>query len=406
MQKDNILVAQSGGPSCAINASLVGLIKKAYRSNLKIIGSMHGIEGILAEDFVDLSDLSGDELELLKTTPSMALGSCRYKIPSDDKKIYQDIVNIFIKHDIKYFFYIGGNDSMDTVKKISEYISSINFDISVIGIPKTIDNDLMCTDHTPGFGSAAKYIITTMNELIRDLSIYNMTSITIVETMGRNTGWLTLAAGVPLFLGKNKPDLIYIPEVVFDEKEFLLSLSEKLKSSKNIIVVVSEGLKDIHGDYIGQSSKLKQKDNFGHLYLSGVSKYLERLVKSNLGVKVRSVELNLMQRCAGHIASKTDLDESERIGGRALNYALNNHTGITVIYHRISSDPYEVGISTTDVSNIANLEKKVPNEWFNLYDPKVQKEIVDYILPLTQGSPKQYLDENGFHKYYTVKRNL
>ncbi len=403
--ENNILVAQSGGPSCAINASLAGVIKNAKKHNLNIYGAFNGIEGILNENFIKLSDISEEDLNLLIHTPAMALGSCRYKLKENDTKILDKISNIFIKYNIKYFFYIGGNDSMDTVKKISSYFKQINNNIKVIGIPKTIDNDLMNTDHTPGFGSACRYIITTINELIRDLDIYSIPSITIIEIMGRNAGWLTLAAGMPLFLGQNKPDFIYLPEVPFSNKLFIDSINERFKETNNIIIVVSEGLKNYDGEYIGQDSKSGQKDNFGHIYLSGVSKYLEHLVRSTIGCKVRSIELNLMQRCSAHIASKTDLDEAEKIGFEALNVALENHTGVTMIYERISSNPYKSNISFTDVSNVANLEKKVPDKWLDIYNKNIQKEIVDYILPLTKGIPDTFLDDNGFNKYFIIKKS-
>ncbi len=405
--KKNIVVGQSGGPSCAINASLAGVVSAGIKSAEigKVYGSFNGIEGIIKNNLVDLSDTTEKELELLKITPAMALGSCRFKMPTDfNSEVYSKIVDTFEKNDIGCFFYIGGNDSMDTVLKLSQYFEQKGIDIKVVGVPKTIDNDLMLTDHTPGFGSSARYLTVTVNELIRDISIYDIPSVTIVEIMGRNAGWLTLAAGMPYFMGGNKPDYIALPEQVFDENEFIDTISNKLKTDNNIIAVVSEGLKDKNGEYVGSDSKSGAVDNFGHKYLSGVGKYLELLVKEKIGCKVRSIEINLMQRCAGHLASQTDLDESKIAGEKGVEFAVAGQTGIMVAYNRVSDAPYKIEYQAVPVKDVANFEKKVPTEWLEFENEQAKAKIVEYILPLMQGEVKQQLDENSLPQYFIIKK--
>lgn len=397
--KYNILVGQSGGPSVAINASLAGLIKSASNNiNINnIYGAKNGIKGVLCDNIIKLNDFINDtNLNILCQTPSMALGSCRYKLSSD---VYPKIKDIFLKYNIKYFFYIGGNDSMDTVLKLDNYFKDNLIDIKCIGIPKTIDNDLTITDHTPGYGSSAKYISNTVNEIIMDSQIYPIKSVTIVEVMGRNSGFLTLAGALPFFLGNNTPHIIAIPEVPFDEDNFINKIVSIQNNHNNIICVISEGIKNIHGEYIGESTKSGKKDIFGHSYLSGVGKYLENLVSSIIGCKVRSIELNVMQRCSSHIASKTDIEEAFKIGEKAIEFALNGKTGITLVYNRISNNPYKIEIGYVDVAEVANQVKTVPSKWFELDNDSVQSEICEYLLPLIKGDISHMQDENGFPIY-------
>ncbi len=400
---NNILVGLSGGPSVAINSSLAGVIKAATESNKfgKIYGAQHGIEGVLKDKIVDLSPYADEyNLSLLMQTPAMALGSCRHKLNEESYPLVKDMLD---KYEIGYFFYIGGNDSMDTVLQLDRYFKKNNIDIKVIGIPKTIDNDLPETDHTPGFGSSAKYLYHTISEITRDSEIYPIKNVVIVEIMGRNSGWLTLAAALPRFLGGNAPHIIAIPEVIFDEEVFINQINESFKTTKTVICVVSEGIKTANGEYCGMDAKSGIVDNFGHTYLSGVGKHLERLVMCKIGCKVRSIELNVMQRCASHLASKVDLEEGRIIGEKAVEQAVLGESGITMVFKRISNNPYEVKIETTDVFNIANKAKDVPKEWFDLDDKKVQKEIAEYLLPLIQGEVERITDNTGLPIYIDIK---
>ena len=400
MEKKNLLIAQSGGPSAAINATLAGVIAKAQQSPEigRILGSRHGIEGVLTETYVDLTDFA--DLERLKATPAMALGSCRFKLPADfTDPIYGRIEASLADMEVGYFLYIGGNDSMDTVDKLSEYYAGRPGAPAVIGLPKTIDNDLPGCDHTPGYGSAARYLAMTMEELIRDTAIYALPSVTIVEIMGRNAGWLTLAAGLPRLRSGQKPDFIALPEVPFDEKDFLAKLRTRIRESQNIIVAVSEGIRDLNGDYVGSNTKSGVLDSFGHLYLSGVGKYLEGLVKHEIGCKVRSIEVNLMQRCAGHAASQTDLEEAFAAGEFGVEMAVRGESGRMAVLLRREGEPYHFYCESVDVKACANGERLVPERWFDLEDAAVQKEICAYLLPLMKGDVPQFRDEYGFADY-------
>lgn len=396
----NLIVGQSGGPSVAINATLAGVISAAQKSEKigKVYGAKNGIEGILNDTVIDLTEFS--DFEKLKVTPAMALGSCRYKLPQDISDPAYEKIDAFIKkYNIGFIAYIGGNDSMDTVSKLSRYYEGKEDAPFVIGLPKTIDNDLTETDHTPGYGSAAKYLAVTMNELIRDVSIYNLKSVTIIEIMGRDAGWLTLAGGLPRFMGGEKPDIVAIPEVAFDEKKFIETVRERMKVTNNIVVAVSEGIRDKNGDYVGSSTKSGAVDIFGHAYLSGVGKYLERLVKNEIGCKVRSIELNLMQRCSSHLASLCDIEESFEVGEYGVKAMLSGETGKMVAIKRISDKPYKSDFCTIFIDNAANKDKPVPEKWYNLEDKTVQKEICDYILPLIKGEPKKFENEFGLYDY-------
>lgn len=388
----NCLIAQSGGPTSVINASLGGCIEKALKTETinKIYGSLHGIVGILNDNIIDLSDIfkdNNEKLEILKTTPGMYLGSCRFKLidPADDDSQFKLIFKTFEKYQIKYFFYIGGNDSMDTVMKLSRYAKENNIDIKVIGIPKTIDNDLFGIDHTPGYGSAAKYISTIMLEIAHDTYIYDMESITIVEIMGRHAGWLTAAAALSKNHYFNGPDLIYLPEVPFSKEQFIQDIIEVQKTKKNIIIAISEGIKDELGNFISSTSS--KKDAFGHSQLSGTGKTLETLVRSSLGCKVRSVELNILQRSAMHIASQTDINEAILVGKKAVEFAAKGRTGEMIVFNRISNDPYAIEIDSINIELVANKEKLIPREWINKQGNHINNELIEYIKPLIIGEP-------------------
>ena len=389
MNQSNCMVAQSGGPTVAINASLAGVIAGVRQSGKYDVcyGAINGILGILNERFLNLTEVVNDDekLERLKVTPAMYLGSCRHKLPNykDDDSPYVFIFNQFVKMNIKAFFYIGGNDSMDTVLKLSDYAAKINSDIRIIGIPKTIDNDLCMIDHTPGFGSAAKYIASTMLEVAHDTFIYAVKSVTIVEIMGRDAGWLTASSALARNRYNTAPHLIYLPEVAFDKEQFLNDIREKLKTLNNVIVAVSEGIRDENGDYITASKAVA--DQFGHQQLSGAGKALEFLVKENIGVKVRSVEVNVLQRCAAHMASKTDLDESFTLGKKAVFLAEEGITASMVILERISNMPYQVRYDHAPIAGIANEAKSIPREWINEAGNDIMPELYDYLKPLIQG---------------------
>lgn len=406
----NLIVAQSGGPSAAINATLAGVIAAAKAAAAgettaspaagisRIYGGLHGIEGILEDRLVDLTDFT--DFERLKATPAMALGSCRCKLPPAEQRdaaSYRKLAGIFQDYDIGYFLYIGGNDSMDTVLKLSQVFSQEG--IAFVGLPKTIDNDLPLTDHTPGYGSAARYLAVTMGEIIQDTAIYAAKAVTIVEIMGRNAGWLTLAAGLPRFTGGSKPDIIALPEVPFDEEEFLAAVRSTLERSPNAVIAVSEGIRDKNGQYVGSSAKSGAVDIFGHAYLSGVGKYLEGLVKQEIGCKVRSIELNLMQRCSAHLASLTDIEEAFDLGKAGVERALSGETGRMLTINRISDSPYAVSIQSADIRQVANQERLVPERWHNLDDPAAVRDICAYILPLIKGDVPQFRNAFDLNEY-------
>lgn len=398
----NLIVAQSGGPSAAINATLAGVIAAAQEAGEvgRVYGGLHGIEGIQAGKIVDLTGFS--DFERLKATPAMALGSCRCKLPpveERDAEIYRRLREIFASYDIGYFLYIGGNDSMDTVYKLSRLFAGEEGAPVFMGVPKTIDNDLPLTDHTPGYGSAARYLAITMSEIIQDTAIYNVPAVTIVEIMGRNAGWLTLAAGMPRFTGGMKPDIIAIPEVPFDEDAFIRQVREGLRHTPNIVAAVSEGLRNKSGDYVGSSAKSGAVDVFGHAYLSGVGKYLEGLVKRQIGCKVRSIEVNLMQRCSAHLAAGVDLEEGFALGREGVAAALRGETGRMVAVERLSDSPYAIRLRTVAIEDVANLEQLVPEKWRDLDNPQAVREIRDYILPLMQGDVPQFRNRFGMNDY-------
>ena len=389
MNQSNCMVAQSGGPTAAINASLAGVISGIKKSGKydTCYGAINGILGILNERYLNLSEMIPDEetLNRLKVTPAMYLGSCRHKLPDykDDDSAYVFIFNQFAKLNIKAFFYIGGNDSMDTVLKLSDYAAKIKSDIRIIGVPKTIDNDLCMIDHTPGFGSAAKYIASTMLEIAHDTFIYAVKSVTIIEIMGRDAGWLTAASALARNDYNTAPHFIYLPEVAFDKEQFLTDIRNKLKTLNNVIVAVSEGIRDKNGDYITASKAVA--DQFGHQQLSGAGKALEFLVKENIGVKVRSVEINVLQRCASHLASRTDITEAYQVGGASVEAAYRGETGKMCAIRRISDMPYRTETEMVDVQKVANLEKRVPDDWISPDGMHVTEAFHHYARPLIQA---------------------
>ena len=406
MNLKNCMVAQSGGPTVAINASLAGVIRGVYASAVydTVYGSLNGITGILNNKLTNLTALMDEHpeyLDRLATTPAMYLGSCRYKLPDymDDDSPYVFIFNQFETYHIEAFFYIGGNDSMDTVLKLSEYARKIGSSVRIIGIPKTIDNDLCETDHTPGFGSAAKYIASSLLEIAHDTFIYAVKSVTIVEIMGRDAGWLTAAAALARNEYNSAPHLIYLPEVPFDADDFLLDVKRLLFERNNVIIAVSEGIRDASGAYISASEGTV--DNFGHSQLSGAGKTLEFLIKEKLGVKVRSVEINVLQRCAAHLASRTDLEESMALGEKAVALSEEGVTASMVTINRVSDAPYQVEYGYAQIAHIANEAKSVPAEWIAPSGNDVTQPLIDYLTPLTQGESKVAY-ENGLPVYMDV----
>ncbi len=385
----NIAVAQSGGPTAAINASLTGVFNGAEMCPDidEIYGAENGIEGILNDRLLNLRNILMDEhdKELLMKTPSTILGSCRFKLKDfeQDEESYLKILDTFNKHNIKAFFYIGGNDSMDTVMKLDRYFTAQGIDIKVVGVPKTIDNDVTETDHTPGFGSAAKYVATSMQEIIRDCRVYSIPSVTIVEIMGRDAGWLAASSCVLRANGEPAPHMIYLPESDFSPEKFLADVKQAQLRYKAVIVAVSEGVRcDIAVDDDAAV------DAFGHTMLGGIGKKLEKFVAANMGCKVRSIELNVMQRCSSHIASLTDITEAERIGREAVAAAIERgESGVMMCFKRISNNPYRCEVVSAEIAKIANQEKKFPKEWINLEGNNVTIDALNYFLPLIQGEP-------------------
>ncbi len=394
--KGNAIVGQSGGPTAAINATLAGVIKGAMQSEHieKVYGMKNGINGLLIEDIIELDAYfpSEDEFERLKRTPAAALGSCRRKLPvegdSKYKQTFEKIIDVFKKYDIRYFFYIGGNDSMDTVAKLSKYTGECGYDVRIIGVPKTIDNDLLGTDHTPGFGSAAKYISVSMQEILRDTAVYTVKAVTVVEIMGRDAGWLTASSELGRLLGLPSPDLVYLPERAFNADEFFADLKTILAVKPNVVVAVSEGLQYADGRFVGEGTQGGATDAFGHKYLAGTGKALELMIKDKLGIKVRSVELNLPQRCASHIASLCDIEESFGVGIAAVSAAAQgvSREMMVILRNNDSADePYSSVYGHMDIDLIANRTKFVPKHYINDRGNHVTDECLRYILPLIEG---------------------
>ncbi len=405
----NAVVGQSGGPTAAINATLSGVIRGALDAKQKgIIGTLYGmrngIEGFLREDLVDLFKTFEDvsDLGTLEATPAAALGSCRKKLKSheEDADTYAKILEILKKYDIRYFFYIGGNDSMDTVLKLSRYAASHDYELRVVGVPKTIDNDLMATDHTPGFGSAAKFVATTVAEIVRDINVYTMDAVTIVEIMGRDAGWLTASAALASLNGEG-PDLVYLPERVFDEERFINDVKDRLKDHPAILVAVSEGVRFADGEYVGAGTQSGAVDVFGHKYLAGTGKVLESIVKNRIGCKVRSIELSLTQRCASHMASLTDINESVTVGKGAVEAAISGKTGVMMTIERAVGEDYVTTVRCADIAGIANAIKTVPDEYINEDGNGITEAGIEYLKPLIMGElPLEYV--NGLPKHFVI----
>ncbi len=402
MLKGNAIVGQSGGPTAAINATLSGVIRGVLAAKDEgiidtLYGMRNGIEGVLRRDYVNLTDLfSGDNALLtdLEHTPAAALGSCRKKLPQDSgDPLYETLFSEFEKMNIRYFFYIGGNDSMDTVAKLTAAAKVRHYDMRIMGVPKTIDNDLAGTDHTPGYGSAAKYIAVSVGEILRDCSVYTIPAVTIVEIMGRDAGWLTAAAALPSLVFGEGPDLVYLPERTFSVEEFLSDVRAALARHPGVVVAVSEGVRNADGEYIGSLGQSGAVDAFGHKYLAGTGKVLENIVKESIGCKVRSIELSLPQRCAAHLASATDLAESVTIGRAAVAAATGGATGCVMSYRRIEGENYAVTTETTPVTKVANLIRTVPAEFINRAGNGITPAGLRYILPLIQGeATPRYVD--------------
>lgn len=391
--KHNLLVAQSGGPTCAINATLAGVVSEAMIRDEAgcIYGGQNGIEGILQKKIVDLGIYIRNtrDLDKLSQTPAAALGSCRFKLPApeEDESQYQRLVEIFREYGISYFIYIGGNDSMDTAAKISRYFRSKGIrDIKVVGAPKTIDNDLVEIDHCPGFGSAARYIAVTFGELERDVAVYDSFGVTIVEVMGRNTGWLTAASALSRLDGNRGPDFIYLCERSFSVRAFLEDIGSRRGENRNLLVAVSEGLRDENGNYLSEQTPGKLQDVFGHKDIAGTGSMLAGIVRREMGCKARALELNLMQRCAAHLASRTDLNESRLLGAKAVQCALSGRSGVMATLTRCPGESsYRIRLGSVDLERVANREKTVPVEWINGRGNDVTAEMIEYLAPLTEG---------------------
>ena len=389
--KGNVIVGQSGGPTAVINASLAGVFKTARdRGAKKVYGMLHGIRGLLEEKYVDLSQhIKSDlDIDLLKRTPSSFLGSCRFKLPEikDDTEIYDRIFGILDKLEVEYFFYIGGNDSMDTIKKLSDYAILNGSKIRFMGVPKTIDNDLAVTDHTPGFGSAAKYIASITKEVIRDGLVYGTKSVTILEIMGRNAGWLTGAAALAKGEDCEGPDMLFLPEITFDVDKFMRKVGELQEKKGSVVVAVSEGVKVADGRNVCElTDNIDFVDAFGHRQLTGTARYLAEKISREVGCKTRAIEFNSLQRCASHIVGRVDITEAFQVGGAAVKAAFEGETGQMIILKRVSDDPYLCVTDLYDVHKIANVEKKVPLEWINEDGDYVTPEFINYVRPLIQA---------------------
>ncbi|MEG0750927.1 MAG: 6-phosphofructokinase [Oscillospiraceae bacterium] len=388
----NAIVGQSGGPTSVINASLAGVYKTARDLGAsKIYGMRNGIEGLLAERYVDLGDYIKDDvdIELLKGTPSAFLGSCRYKLPTVDKDeaVYEKLFKIFRKLDIGYLFYIGGNDSMDTIAQFTIFADKIGSDIKFIGVPKTIDNDLVITDHTPGFGSAAKYVATSVKELIRDNKVNDMDVVTVIEIMGRDAGWLTGSAALSEGSDCDGPDLIYLPELEFDMEKFIERVQEIQKERRSVIVCVSEGIMTGDGKYVCEytHNASRTTDAFGHRQLTGTARVLADVVKLRLGCKVRAIEFSSLQRCASHLQSETDVKEAFHVGVAAVRAAFSGETGKVVVIERVDEEPYQITMGSCDVHLVANYKKDVPRGWINEAGDYVTRQFIDYVRPLIIG---------------------
>ena len=407
--KGALIIGQSGGPSSVINSSAYGCIRTALDADCitKVYGAYHGIKGVLNDELLCMDQEDRAELDRLPYTPSSALGSCRYKIkdPDEDDTDYKRILEIFKKYDVRYFCYNGGNDSMDTCNKISKYMKKVGYECRVMGVPKTIDNDLYGTDHCPGFGSAAKYIATSCMEINKDARVYNNSMITIVEIMGRHAGWLAASASLASHFGSG-PDLVYLPECDFDMDKFLADIDKVYKANGKVFAAVSEGIHYADGRFVSEA-KTSASDGFGHAQLGGLAALLTSIVKEHFpGVKVRGIELSLLQRCGAHLASKVDIDEAFGAGEEAVKQAVSGCTGKMVGFKRVYVDgKYTCKYELLPLNSVANFEKKVPMEWINAEHNGLTKEFSDYALPLIQGEPQLPL-ESSLPRYAKLKKVL
>ncbi len=405
----NAIFGQSGGPTSVINASAAGVFTEALKQDCipKVYGAANGIKGILDEKFYDMGCEDPRELELLKTTPSSALGSVRYKLSKAevDDTDYKRLLEVFKKYDIRYFFYNGGNDSMDTCNKVSKYMQKVGYECRVMGVPKTIDNDLARTDHCPGYASAARYIATSTMEVYLDARVYNTPMVCVLEVMGRNAGWLTAATALASYKGAG-PDLIYLPELDFDMNKFLAEVKAVYeKNNGKVIIAVSEGIRDKNGKYISEygSDLAKEKDSFGHAQLGGTAQVLACKLKDELKCKTRSIEFSLLQRCAAHCASKNDVDETFKAGQLAVQYAVEGTTDHMVAYERAEGTEYKCKFKLVNLSEVANTEKKIPREWINKEGTGLTQAYIDYALPLIQGESSPPMEE-GLPRFARLKK--
>ncbi len=400
------IFGQSGGPTAVINASAYGVIRAALDAEeiTKVYGAAHGIKGVLDDKLYIMDEEDPAELKLLLNTPSSELGSCRYKIadPETDDTDYKRILEIFKKYDVRYFFYNGGNDSMDTCNKISRYMESVGYECRVMGVPKTIDNDLFGTDHCPGFASAAKYIATSCMEINKDARVYDNQMITVVEIMGRHAGWLAASAALASEFGSG-PDLIYLPECDFDMDKFMNDVDEVYKKNGKVLIAVSEGIHYADGSFVSEA-KTSATDGFGHAQLGGLAVMLAQKLKEHTGAKVRGIELSLLQRCGAHLASLTDIEEAYGAGKAAVEAAVGGETGKMVAFEREMVDgKYVCKCKLVPLASVANYEKKVPAEWINETENGLKREFIDYVLPLIQGEP-EVPRENSLPRYARLKK--
>ena len=402
------IFGQSGGPTAVINASAYGVIRAALDAGeiTKVYGASHGILGVLKDQLYVMDEEDPKELELLLHTPSSELGSCRYKIadPDADDTDYKQILKIFQKYNVRYFFYNGGNDSMDTCNKISRYMESVGYECRVMGVPKTIDNDLFGTDHCPGFGSAAKYIATSCMEINKDARVYDNKMITIVEIMGRHAGWLTASAALATEYGSG-PDLIYLPETDFDMDRFFADIDRVLQTKNQVLIAVSEGIHYADGSFVSEA-KTSATDGFGHAQLGGLAATLANLVKARTGAKVRGIELSLLQRCGAHLASQTDIEEACAAGRKAVEEAVKGISGYMVAFKRVmDGGKYRCELELLPLAEVANYEKKIPLDWINEEHNGLKHEFIDYVLPLIQGEPRLPLTDS-LPRYAHLKKVL
>ena len=406
--RGSCIFGQSGGPTAVINASAYGVIRTALDAEniTRVYGAAHGIKGVLSDRLYIMDEEDGDELRYLMNTPSSELGSCRYKMadPDKDDTDYRRILEVFRKYDVRYFFYNGGNDSMDTCAKISRYLQRSGYECRVMGVPKTIDNDLFGTDHCPGFGSAAKYIATSCMEIAKDTKVYDTGTITVVEVMGRHAGWLAGAAALATAKGSG-PDLIYLPEADFDPEQFYADVERIYREKNEAMIVVSEGIHYADGTFVSEA-KASATDGFGHAQLGGLAARLADMLRQKLGVKVRGIELSLLQRCGAHLASGSDVSEAFAVGRLAVESALDGETDKMVAIKRVTENG-KVSFTTElrPLSEVANYEKKVPMDWITPARNFVTQDFIDYALPLIQGEPERPR-EDSLPRYARLKKVL